>query len=482
MTTRLFGERVPRTEDARLVTGRGRFVADFEPHAAHAAFVRSDHAHARILGIDVTEAAAMPGVLGVFTYADLEGGFADRLPLLVPSDKLIAPHTQYALARDEVCYMGEVVAMVVARDRYLAEDAAERVVVDYEPLPAVVDLGAAAAGDPVAHLDMTDNVAGVVAEETGDVDAAMASVDHVFAWSFAMERSASMPLETRGVVARYDAAESRLLVHDATQAPTGVRFGLSMLFDLSPDNVHVVAPDVGGGFGVKVIQFFPEEVLVPWASRRLGVPVKWIEDRREHFIGSNQERGQRHSVRVGVAADGRIVALEDTFVHDTGAYCSYGLILPIITAAQLPGPYRLENYRFEVRSIFTNTVPTSPYRGAGRPHAAFVMERVIEHVAHELGLDSLDVRRRNFIPPDAFPYRVGVTFQDGGPTVYDSGDYERGLDTLLAQLDLDRHASRDLGGSGRGSGGRARASAGTSRGPGSGRTRGPRSASTRTGW
>jgi CO/xanthine dehydrogenase Mo-binding subunit len=436
VTTRLFGERVPRTEDARLVTGRGRFVADFEPHAAHAAFVRSDHAHARILGVDVSEAAAMPGVLGVFVHADLDGGFADRLPLLVPSDKLIAPRTQYALARAEVCYMGEVVAMVVARDRYLAEDAAERVVVDYEPLPAVVDLATAAAGDPVAHLDMTDNLAGVVAEETGDVDAAMASADHVFEWRFAMQRSASTPLETRGVVARYDAAENRLLVHDATQAPTGVRFGLSMLFDLSPDNVHVVAPDVGGGFGVKVIQFFPEEVLVPWASRRLGVPVKWIEDRREHFIGSNHERGQLHSVRVGVAADGRILALEDRFVHDTGAYCSYGLILPIITAAQLPGPYRLENYRYELRSTFTNTVPTSPYRGAGRPHAAFVMERVIERVARELGLDSLDVRRRNFIPPDAFPYSVGVTFQDGGLTVYDSGDYERGLDTLLAKLDL----------------------------------------------
>ena len=200
----------------------------------------------------------------------------------------------------------------------------------------------------------------------------------------------------------------------------------------------MVAPDVGGGFGVKVIQFYPEEVLVPWAARRLGVPVKWVEDRREHFVGSNHERGQIHDVRVGASPLGRILALDDRFLHDTGAYCSYGLILPIITAAQLPGPYRLENYRYAFRSIFTNTVPTSPYRGAGRPHAAFVMERVIQRVSHALGLDPLDVRRRNFVPKDAFPYSVGVTFQDGGPTVYDSGDYQGGLDALVGALDLAR--------------------------------------------
>ncbi len=435
----MFGERVPRREDGRFLTGRGRYTADFEPKAAHAAFVRSDFAHARILGVDTSAAVSVPGVLGVFTHADLEGGFADRLPLLIPNDGLIAPRTQYALARDEACYAGEVVAMVVARDRYVAEDAAERIQVEYEPLPAAVDLEAAAApGAPAAHLDMADNLAGRVGEETGDVDAALAEARHVFEWRFAMERSAAMPLETRGIVARYDAMEDRLLVHDSTQAPTGVRFGLALLFGLDADRVHVVAPDVGGGFGMKVIQFYPEEVLIPWAARRLGVPVKWVEDRRENFIGSNHERGQVHHVRVGVDPDGRILGLEDRFLHDSGAYCSYGLIIPIITSAQLPGPYKLENYRYEFRSVFTNTVPTSPYRGAGRPHAAFVMERVIEKVSGELGLDSLDVRRRNFVGMDEFPYHVGVTFQDGGPTVYDSGDYARGLDSLLAALDLER--------------------------------------------
>jgi CO/xanthine dehydrogenase Mo-binding subunit len=433
----MFGERVPRKEDGRFLTGRGRYTADFELDAAHAAFVRSDFAHARILSIDTSAAEQVDGVLGVYTYRDLEGGFAERLPLLVPNDNLTSPRTQFALAKDEVCYAGEVVAMVVAADRYIAEDAVERIDVEYEPLPAVVSLEEAAAdGAPPAHVDMTDNVAGRISEETGGVEAAFANAPHVFEWRLQMERSASMPLETRGVVARYDPMEERLLVHDSTQAPTGVRFGLGVLFGLDPDRVHVVAPDVGGGFGLKVIQFYPEEVLVPWASRCLGVPVKWVEDRREHFMGSNQERGQVHQVRVAADDRGRILALEDRFLHDTGAYCSYGLILPIITAAQLPGPYKLENYRFEFRSVFTNTVPTSPYRGAGRPHAAFVMERVIEHVAKELGLDSLQVRRENFVAPDEFPYNVGVHFQDGGLTVYDSGRYADGLDALLEKLDL----------------------------------------------
>jgi CO/xanthine dehydrogenase Mo-binding subunit len=291
------------------------------------------------------------------------------------------------------------------------------------------------------HGDREDNVVGRVAEEHGDVDAAMAKAERVFEWRFDVQRSAATPLEGRAVVARFD-AEGGLLVYDATQAPTGIRNGLSRLFDLPLERVHVVAPDVGGGFGVKVIQFYPEEVLVPLAARRLGMAVKWTEDRREHFIGSTHERRQVHAVRVGASADGRILALETSFVHDSGAYCPYGLIIPVITAAQLPGPYRLDNYRYDFTAVFTNMVPTSPYRGAGRPHAAYVMERVIDRLADELGLDPAEVRRRNFIGPDEFPYDVGVTFQDGGPTVYDSGDYPKGLDLLLREVDYAGFAAR----------------------------------------
>ncbi len=423
MSTRLFGERVERREDARLLAGRGRFTDDFEHGAAEVAFVRSEHAHARITDVDVSGALDVDGVLAVYTHEDLDGGFAEPLPLLTPHEGLVAPRTQYALARKEVRYAGETVAMVVAVDRYVAEDAAEKIRVAYEPLPVHADLVSA------------DEVAGRFSEEVGDVDAALGGAPHVFTWRFAIERSASMPMEGRAVVARWDAHDERLLVHDATQAPTGIRGGLAALFRLDLEQVHVVAPDVGGGFGVKVMQFYPEEVLIPWAARRLGRPVKWTEDRREHFIGSNHERGQIHDVRVGVDDEGRILALETDFVHDAGAYCPYGLIVPVITAAQLPGPYRLSNYRYAFRAMFTNTLPVSPYRGAGRPQAAFVMERALDRIAAELGLDRAEVRRRNLIGPDEFPYNVGVTFQDGGLTVYDSGDYPRGLELLLDAVD-----------------------------------------------
>ena len=450
MTTRLFGERVERREDDRLLVGRGRYTDDFEPHAAHAAFVRSDYAHARITDIDVTGALDVEGVHAVYTYEDLEGKFADPLPLIIPHEAIVDGRTQYALARDEVRYVGETIAMVIARDRYIAEDAAGAIAVTYEPLPVAADLEQAAARDaPLVHGDRADNVVARLGEEHGDVDAGFAKADHVFEWRLEIERSAATPLEGRAVVARFD-DEGGLLVHDATQAPTGIRAGLSRLFDIDIEKVHVVAPDVGGGFGVKVIQFYPEEVLVPLAARNLGLAVKWTEDRREHFVASTHERKQIHHVKVGASADGKILALETSFLHDSGAYCPYGLIIPIISAAQLPGPYRLDNYRYEFTALFTNRVATSPYRGAGRPHGAFVMERVMDRLAAALELDRAEIRRRNFIGPDEFPYDVGVTFQDGGPTVYDSGDYPRQFDLLLEKVGYDdfearREAARQQG-------------------------------------
>jgi CO/xanthine dehydrogenase Mo-binding subunit len=437
----MFGERVERAEDDRLLRGRGRFTDDFEPHAAHAAFVRSEYAHARILDIDVAGALDVDGVHAVYTYDDLDGKFAEALPLIIPHEAIVDGRTQYALARDEVRYVGETIAMVVARDRYIAEDAAERIVVHYDALPVVSDLEQSLAAAELVHGDRTDNIVGHVAEEHGDVDGAFATAAHIFQWRMEIERSAATPLEGRGVVARFD-EDGALLVYDSTQAPTGIRNGLSRLFDLDLDRVNVVAPDVGGGFGVKVIQFYPEEVMVPLAARRLGMPVKWTEDRREHFIGSTHERKQIHDVRVGASEDGRLLAVETRFLHDSGAYCPYGLIIPVISAAQLPGPYRLDNYRYDFTALFTNRVATSPYRGAGRPHGAFVMERIMDRVAVELGLDRAEIRRRNLIQPDEFPYDVGVTFQDGGPTVYDSGDYPAGLDLLLEKVGYDGFEAR----------------------------------------
>jgi aerobic carbon-monoxide dehydrogenase large subunit len=421
-----FGRRIERLEDRRLVTGRGRYTDDVEHDAAEVAFVRSEHAHARIADVDVSGALDVDGVLAVFTHEDLEGNLAEPLPLLIPHPGLVAPRTQHALAVGEVRHVGEPIAMVVARDRYLAEDAAARVRVTYEPLPAVIDLEQAAA-------DLA-NVAGRFAESTGDVAAALEAAPHVFEWRFDVERSAGMPMEGRAVSARHDANEDRLVVHDTTQSPHAIRGGLAMLLGIDAEQVEVIAPDVGGGFGTKGMQFYPEEVLIPWAARSLGIPVKWTEDRREHFIASNHERGQIHEVRVGCDDDGRILALETRFLHDSGAYCPFGLIVPVITAAQLPGPYRLGAYAYELQAIYTNTVTVSPYRGAGRPQGIFVVERVLERIARALGLDRADVRRVNLIQPDEFPYDVGVTFQDGNRTVYDSGDYPAGFDLLMDEV------------------------------------------------
>jgi CO/xanthine dehydrogenase Mo-binding subunit len=421
------GRPVERLEDGRLIRGRGIYTDDVEHTAAEAAFVRSEHAHARIVDVDVSGALDVDGVLAIFTYEDLEGELANPLPLLIPHPGLVEPRTQYALARDEVRYAGEAVVMVLARDRYLAEDAASRIRVTYEQLPVVVDLKEAAA--------TPGYVSGRFAESTGDPAAAMAAAPHVFEWSFKVERSAGMPMETRAVSARYDEGDDRLVVHDTTQSPTAIRGGLAMLFGMEAERVDVIAPDVGGGFGTKGMQFYPEEVLIPWAARRLRMPVKWTEDRREHFICSNHERKQAHDVKVGCDDDGRILAFETRFVHDTGAYCPFGLVVPVITASQLPGPYKLENYAYEFESVYTNTVPVTPYRGAGRPQGVFVIERVLEKIARELDLDRADVRRRNFIQPDEYPYSVGVTFQDGNIAVYDSGDYPGGFDLLMNEID-----------------------------------------------
>ena len=247
-----------------------------------------------------------------------------------------------------------------------------------------------------------------------------------------------MPMETRGVVAHWDESEGTLRVWDSTQAPVGIRNGLAHFFSLPQHKVRVQAPDVGGGFGCKVLQFYPEELLVPLAAIRLGRPVKWIEDRREHFTATVHERLQIHDAEIAVDDEGRILGIRDRFLHDNGAYTPYGIIVPIITSCCIPGPYKVPNYRVEFRSVYSNKMVTSPYRGAGRPHAAFVIERLLERVAAELGVDRAEIRRRNFIQPDEFPYDVGLIFQDGAPTRYDSGNYEAGLDKALAMIDYER--------------------------------------------
>jgi len=430
VTTRLFGEPIARREDPRLVAGDGRFLDDLGPGALAAAFVRSPHAHARVVDVDVAGALDVDGLVAVYTYEDLDGRVAEPLPLLIPHPSLHAPRTAHPLANGVVRHVGEPVAMVVASDRYVAEDACDRVLVAYEPLPPVVGIDAALRAEHAVHDDVPDNVAAHMLQEVGDARAAIAAAPHRLELELQIERSASMPLEGKGVYARWDTADRSLRVYSSTQTSTSVRMALAAKLGVPVDRVEVVAPDVGGGFGVKIVHPWPEEVLVPWAAIRLGREVKWVEDRREHFVSAAHERGQRHKVRVGFDDDGRLLGLEVEFLHDNGAYTPYGIIVPIITSTQLLGPYKPGAYRVEFRSLYTNTVIVTPYRGAGRPQGVFAMERTMDAIAERLGRDRAEVREVNFIRPDEMPYDHGLIFQDGRPLVYDSGDYPASLAKL----------------------------------------------------
>ena len=430
-----FGASIPRREDLRLAAGDGRYLDDIGHQALAAAFLRSPHAHARVRDIDVSGALEVDGLVAVYTYEDLDGRVAEPLPLLIPHPSLHAPRTAYPLANGIVRHVGEPVVMVVARDRYLAEDAVDRVIVDWEPLPAVVGLPAAFEARHAVHADVPDNVAAHMVQTVGDAPAAIGAAPYTMDLTLEIERSASMPLEGKGVLARWDADDRSLRVYSSTQTSTSVRFALAAKLDLPVDRVEVVTPDVGGGFGVKIVHPWPEEVLVAWAALRLGREVKWVEDRREHFISSAHERGQLHTVKVGFDADGHILGLDVRFLHDNGAYIPYGIIVPIISSTQLLGPYKLGAYRVEFHSMYTNTVIVTPYRGAGRPHGVFVMERVMDALADRLGLDRAEVRRRNMIGPDEMPYDQGMIFQDGRPLIYDTGDFPETLRRALAMVD-----------------------------------------------
>ena len=434
MTTKLMGEGVQRLEDPRLLRGEGRYLDDLGQAALAAAFVRSPYAHARITGIDVTDALDVAGLVAIYTYEDLTGPVAEPLPVLIPHPGLHSPRTGYPLARDEVNYAGEPVVMVVARDRYVAEDAAAAIRVDYDVLPPVVGVSAARAAEHAVHADVPDNVAAHLVQGYGDVDAALAAAPHVLELDWQITRSASTPLEGRGVYARWDAEDASLRMYSSTQASTSVRAAVAAKLELPVTKVECIAPDVGGGFGVKIVHPWPEEVLVPWAARRLAplAPegIKWTEDRREHFTSSAHEREQQHHVRVGFDDDGHLLGLDVRFWHDNGAYTPYGIIVPLITSTQLLGPYKPPAYRCEFWSLYTSTVIVTPFRGAGRPQGVFAMERTMDAIAAELGLDRTVVRERNLITPAEMPYDFGLIFQDGRAYRYDSGDFPATLATL----------------------------------------------------
>jgi len=443
MTTKLMGSRVQRVEDQRFLRGQGRYVDDVgvgpegDRGMLHAAVLRSPHAHARILDIDVSGVLDVEGVHAVYTYDDLTGPMAEPLPLLIPHPALTHGRTQHALAKDEVNYAGEAIAFVVAEDRYVAEDAVGRIRVDYEVLPPVVGIDAARSADRLVHEDVPGNVGARLEQHVGDAPAAIARAPHRLELDLTVERSASMPMEGRGTVARWDPDLRRLQVWTSTQSSTGVRAAVAVKMGLDLGQVDVITPDVGGGFGVKINHPWPEELLVPMAARALGRTVKFIEDRREHFVSSAHERGQVHHVEVGFDDDGRLLGLDVEFWHDHGAYTPYGLIVPIITSTQLLGPYKPQHYRVVFESLYTNTVIVTPYRGAGRPQGCYTMERTMDAIATYLGKDRADVRAVNFIQPDEFPFDQGLIFQDGRELEYDSGDYPASLEKVKALIGWD---------------------------------------------
>ena len=439
----VFGARLPRNEDARLLTGRAQFVDDVRPNGMlHVAFRRSEYAHARLNAVDVSAARAREGVVAVYTASDLGEDWKPG-PLLVPPPPIpglvFHPATQVPLARDKVRHVGEPIAMVVAISRYVAEDAVEDIAVDAEPLEPVVDLARALAPDaPIIHEAIGSNLAAHAVQRKGDYRAAKAQAALVISRRFHYDRGASAAIETRGIVAAWDANAEQLTIWDTTQAPIPIRNGLAAMLGLLESQVRVIAPFIGGGFGPKIMMFYPEEVLLPWAAMRLGKPLKWIEDRLESFTGTTQERGQIHDAELAVDSEGHILGVQDRFLHDTGAYDPYGLTIPINSQCTLLGPYRVPAYESEFRVAFTNKTLVTPVRGAGRQHGVFVMERLLDLAARKLGIDRVEIRRRNYLRPEDFPHDHGILFQDSASLWYDSGNYLPALNEAVRLVDYDR--------------------------------------------
>jgi aerobic carbon-monoxide dehydrogenase large subunit len=443
MGAKYFGAAVRRREDPRFLRGEGRFVDDVTlPAMLHAAYLRSPHAHARIRSIDAARARTMPGVAAVFTHADL-ARWMKPLPLFGAAPPGLAAAIrfdvrqaqQFALCKGVARHVGEIVAMVVADSRARAEDAAEAIEVEWEPLPAVTDMvRAGEPGGPLVYPEWATNVAVGFTHGIGDAERALAAADVVLEETFRIQRYVGMPIETRGVVAQWDRRDGTLTTWNSTQVSHFVQQGLVSALELAPHKIRVIAPDLGGGFGTKA-SGYPEDVLVPLAARALNRPVKWIEDRREHMMAAAHARHQTHTIRLGARRDGTIVGLADRIWLDLGAYNVWGIVLPYNTVAHLIGPYRIRDMKVDVKGVVTNKTANAPYRGAGRPETVFAMDRAVDCLARMLGMDPADVRRKNYIRADELPWDFGMPYRDGNPLVYDSGDFPAALESALQAAD-----------------------------------------------
>jgi carbon-monoxide dehydrogenase large subunit len=449
VTKKYVGQRMTRTEDPKLLTGQALFVDDVQiPGMLYAAFLRSDYAHARVKSIDVSAARERPGVVAVFTAEDMGDDWRPSPPNVSPPPGMegvtFYSRTPVPLVKDKVRHVGEALAMVIAESRYIAEDATEDIWVEMEPLEAVVDIEKALDPDaPLVHDDLESNLAAHLTQNKGDYKAAREQADLVVKRRIVIDRCAAGAMENRGIVAHWEPKAEHLTIYDTTQSPIPIRNGLAALFGLAAPQVRVIAPFVGGAFGPKIMMYYPEEVMLTWATLQLGKPIKWIEDRQENFFATTQERGQVHYAEMALDKEGHILGIHHDFLHDTGAYDPYGLTIPLNTQSHSMGAYDVPNYSSDLKVVFTNKTIVTPVRGAGRPQGIFLAERLLDIAARELGMDRIEIRKKNLIPPDAFPYEHKIIDQAFAPLVFDSGNYVATLEKAAAMIGYEKFVKEE---------------------------------------
>ena len=436
------GAPLRRREDVRFVTGQGQYLDDVRlPNMLHAAILRSPHAHARVRGVDATAALALDGVTAVFTHADM-AHLMKPIPMRVFPLPGLDNYLQTPLSADTVRHSGEAVAVVVAESRYLAEDAIDLIEVDYEPLPAVASVSDALTDAVVVHPANGTNLAGSAEINVGDVDAAFREADYVRREEFHTNRHTANPMETRGLVASYDPADGHMRVWGPTKVSHTNRAILARHLEIEEERIHFIEPDVGGGFGVRG-EFYAEDFLIPFASFKLGRPVKWVEDRVEHLTSANHSREVLCQVELAARNDGTLLGLRATVYGDMGAYVrTHGSVVPALTAVMMTGPYRIPNFHASVNCVMTNKMGAGTYRAPGFFEGTFIRERMLDLAAADLGIDPAVLRRRNMIEASEMPYTVGATRLDGRNTVYDSGDYPSAFNRTLEEIGYHELASR----------------------------------------
>lgn len=444
MAEKLVHQSVLRNEDPRILAGQAQYLDDIElPGMVHAAFKRSDYAHARIKSIDTSEAKKLPGVIGVFIAEDF-GDLIKPGPLQVPPPTAIkgatySIRTTIPIGVDKVRYSGEPVAIVLAESRYIAEDACDAIYVDFEPLDAVVDLEKALEpGSPLVHEDLGSNLMGRVVQERGNYAEAAAKADLVVKRKINVDRVAAAALENRGMVVQWDERGQMMTIWCGTQSPITLRNQAAARLGLFESQVHVITPFTGGGFGPKINTSLPDDVLITYLAKKLNLPIKWVEDRRENFLSTTSERDQVHFGEIALTKDGIILGVKDVFLHNSGAYNPYMMTVPLNTSTHTVSNYKVPNFYTEINVVFTNEMIVTPVRGAGRPQGVFLMERLLDAAARELHMDPAELRRKNLIQPNEYPVYTNIIGQDFVVGVLDSGDYPTGLEKTMAMIDYEK--------------------------------------------